>query len=1651
MLKPILVFIFLLSVMLLEAQVEKVVQCQAGGLASTLTKSEQQSLTHLTVTGTIDARDFKTMRDSLSVVSVIDLSGANIASYSGAGGTQDITTSYAANTIPAGAFYRFNYMQAKESLTQIVFPKNIIAIDDYAFQECIGLEKADLPSTVRSVEYAAFFFCRGLKTVSIPAMLTHIYENAFIGSGGSFSVDNTNPNYSSQDGVLFNKNKSKLLNCPTSKAGVYTIPSSVRSLNMSAFRRCSLLTGVNIPSTITVLSSGLFDGCTALSSIEIPSSVTTIEYDVFFNCSALKSISIPESVTTIGMTAFYGTTALKTLVLPSSIRNMGIRVFEKSGLSSVSLSSGMNTIVDGTFYNCFYLTHVEIPSSITSVGDYAFRGCDILPEIVLPPSVTSIGDRVFSECRNLTSVELPAALTSIGSDAFAYCRELKSIVSKSVVPVNLSNKQRVFYLVPTSDCVLYVPVGSAEAYGKAMQWKDFTQMVEMGDIQLSANTIKLGAAAGSTATIDLVSDVDWKVSLDENWLKVTPTSGAGNAQLEFSAESNVLNSERSARVMISGDLIPDQIITVLQNPSAPKLSVDNEQIEFNYFEDSLSLQVKSNISWMAKADQPWLSVLPSQGNGDGEVVVKSALNMSGAERKGKVTFSANGVPNIDVNVSQAKETPMFIPASDTVYIDWKEGSMATLNYYSNADWHFTSGASYLSVCDTIIDGQSILIFTMDKNSLSIERLFKLTVHSFQFNDIDIIVVQAPGEEKLYFSKSSLTLLPDEGSSANVKLTYNTSWSAKVDQSWLEVSPDTTSYLNGQYQSDSLTITAAANTTGEQRSAHVTVLAANGSRQTITVTQLNKARLSVSSEQLVFSTAASASQTIELESNADWRIEADESWVSTNYKSGSGNRTIKVNVTANSVAQVRIAELKIFVGDEILVTIRIVQEADGAVFGLSAASIHASHKSTEEKIVLNSNRPVSLKIDAPWVKSLASELNGSGTITLVFDENTTSLARTATLQVVVSEYMSKTVSLSQDPTPQLIPVSAGNLYHQLSSGELSSLEHMALEGTIDARDFKTIRDSMPGLRSLDLSAVSIVSYTGLEGTESEESTFYPENTIPNNAFYIKKSYLKHPIQSIILPDNLDAIGDEAFYYCQSLTSIVWPSSLKIIGAYAFDNCKFTYLTLPNSITSIGDGAFIMCNQLVHIDLPESLTSLGRSAFIFCSKLSSIVIPDLVIELKVAVFGTCTKLTTLVLPAGLKHIGTNAFADCTSLTSIYAYPENPVALSINNTVFRDLDKSKCTLFVPQASIELYQNAAVWQDFGNIQRVSSLKVTTGTNQIGKDGGQLSILIDSEISWMAGVDQTWLSLDINSGEGKATVSVSAEPNTKPYERYATVTFVSLENDTVQVQVVQEAALAYLTVENDSIYLEAEFDNTTVINLLSNLNWTLNFEEDWLNVDTTQGEGNAQITIFANVNMSLEQRKANLVFTAEGVEPIFVALVQEGAIPFVSVPIEGLMLAAFEGSSDSVIIQSNTFWQATTDQEWVQVLPDTLIFGNATITIRAAENNSGNERDALLSISGLNTNTQTILIKQVVRTGAEMYLNKKSPVLFPNPVSRGFTIVGIEENSTLTISDLNGKVWMELKLDIDAFIPTQDLINGVYLVTILNSTTKFSKLLLKQ
>ncbi len=278
-------------------------------------------------------------------------------------------------TIGEGAF-------ANSELKTVIIPEGVLKIESNAFGNTYNLTSITLPDSLTTIESDAFGNS-GLKTVIIPENVISIGDRAFWSDGiSSIYVVAGNTVYSSDDaGVLFNKNKTTLMQYPLGRANdTYTVPETVKCIGSKAFYCCP-----------------------ALKNIILPQSVTDIKAEAFFNCENLSSINLPSELTELSE-GVLSQTAITEIVIPESI----------------------TAIDESAFEDCDKLTSVTIPENVVEIGERVFYGCDALAEVEICGNTVTIGSYAFGDCSSLESIIIPKNAI-IEEDAFKDCEELKDV------------------------------------------------------------------------------------------------------------------------------------------------------------------------------------------------------------------------------------------------------------------------------------------------------------------------------------------------------------------------------------------------------------------------------------------------------------------------------------------------------------------------------------------------------------------------------------------------------------------------------------------------------------------------------------------------------------------------------------------------------------------------------------------------------------------------------------------------------------------------------------------------------------------------------------------------------------------------------------------------------------------------------------------------------------------------------------------------------------------------------------------------------------------------------------------------------------------------------------------------------------------------
>lgn len=381
-------------------------------------------------------------------------------------------------------------------LTSITFPESLRSIGEQAFQFCV-FKEIIIPEDLTVLGSLAFGSCDFVTSVNIPKGVKELASTAFSNckSLKSINVSSENENYSSLDGILYNKKQTQLLCYPAGKPEKnYMVPATVVD-------------------PIAKLGNSVFSGVQYLESVTVdPQNPVYIAEDgVLFSKDKSKLIYFPQ-----GRTGKYD--------IPQNTTTIGLNAFQQSSLNAVNVPNSVKEIQWGAFMSCKNLSSIIIPEKITEISVSAFSGCSSLEEVTLPAELKIIADLAFFNCSSLKSITIPDKVTNIYSSAFYNCKSLASVKiladlhdlstsvffgCQSLKKFEINNQHPLqlldgfnspFYNCPISECTLYVPKGTKYLYELAQTWEDFGSIVEgsitginsvnnVGNISLSGNLL----------------------------------------------------------------------------------------------------------------------------------------------------------------------------------------------------------------------------------------------------------------------------------------------------------------------------------------------------------------------------------------------------------------------------------------------------------------------------------------------------------------------------------------------------------------------------------------------------------------------------------------------------------------------------------------------------------------------------------------------------------------------------------------------------------------------------------------------------------------------------------------------------------------------------------------------------------------------------------------------------------------------------------------------------------------------------------------------------------------------------------------------------------------------------------------------------------
>ena len=1158
-----------------------------------------------------------------------------------------------------------------KSLTSMTIPSSVSSIGQYAFSDCSGLismtindgvtsigvtafkdcsslTSITIPNSVVSIGGSAFWNCQGLTSITIPANVSTIGGNIFVGcqNMSEVIVSQDNTKYASEDGVLFNKDKTELICYPEGKqSSLYSIPTSVTKISGFAFHGSTFLSTILCPKNLRSIGNSAFGECTSLETIVIPWRVQSIGGFAFSNCKSLLSItSESKAPFDIEDNVFWGNQSSNpqenvdiystaTLYVPTGTKALyqsktgwgNFKNIEEIEIVGIDTKRTIHVATAGTLPDLISEEEKYDIEELTITGELNgtdFRllrdmaGCNYLGEETIGLlKVLDISNAkiVAGGEKYIDADQIPGWQSSNGfrntieqddvfpKYAFASCKVVSVNIPNTVTSIESGAFFRCSGLTSFTIPNTVTSIGDL-AFSRCSGITSITIPGSVTNIGYNA----FGSISGLTS-LNIPSSVT-------NISNYAFSNCSGITSIIVATENTKYDSrngcnaiiETATNTLILGCIntsIPNGVMVIgdgaFQGSHITSLTIPNSVTNIGGW-SFMGCNGLSSITFPNSLTNIGTGAFRDCSNLTSMVIPKSVRTIGGTVfmNCGKLTSVVSYITTpfeIDENVfSDYTKPTLTVPygrmSAYQTMKGWKNfEKIEEMPYDPSIEPEnivFASDA-VKAICvanwDTNNDGE----LNMDEAAAvkNLGEVFKGNTTITSFDELQYFTGLTEIAEKAFDGCSGLTSITIPNSVTSVG-----GWA-----------------FNGCSGLTSVTIGNSVTSIG--------VLAFNGCSGLTSVTIGNR----------VTSIGIAA------------------------FQNCSGLTSITI---PNSVTSI------------------------GSYAFYNCSSLTSITSKIEEPFAINenvfSNKNALLKVPA-GTKSLYEATDGWKSFK----------------NIVEASSLKRTIHVA----------TAGTLPDLISEDEKYQIEELTLTGELNGTDFRLLRD-MAGnnylgkktngkLKYLDMFNTKIVS-GGLKyldtkwiswenggGSVDKDDILYVEsNVIPCKVF------AGCSINTIIIPNTVETICDHAFWRSQLKTIVISNSVLSIEGG-VFDGCKLQSLTIPSSVTSIetpilswnNDLEIIKvdeknsiydsrdnCNAIIETQsntlvagckktkIPNSVTTIGSCAFLWCESLTSITIPNLVGAIENQAFYGCNGLTSVTIPNSVTSIGGNAFQYCSGLTSV-----------------------------------------------------------------------------------------------------------------------------------------------------------------------------------------------------------------------------------------------------------------------------------------------------------------------------------------------------------------------------------------------------------------
>lgn len=348
--------------------------------------------------------------------------------------------------------------------------------------------------------------------------------------------------------------------------------------------------------------------------------------------------------------------------------------------------------------------------------------------------------------------------------------------------------------------------------GKVRQTLTLNQKGSEPYIGLEIGNIYLDSSE-SSASFNILSNIDWKASSDSDWCKLSATSGSRHGEITVSATENPSVDKRTAKVKISSkDGSITSSLNVIQDGAEPYLTVSEEDLRLAAVNGKATLEIKSNASWTIETYGNWFDCDVLSGKGDRKLTITALDNVDTFEQSGAIIITAGSLISY-ITLSQEAAQPALTVSSSSLKFGCEYSSL-TLSISSNTGWHIKNECDWLFVMTTNgYKDQEVSIIALDNVSLD-SRGTSITVVTNDDSVSRTVSVSQDGFTPYINVDPESIELPYGQSNAYVGVESNWQWTAQSnDESWCTIEV---------LGASGIRVNATENKTGKDRKAQITI-------------------------------------------------------------------------------------------------------------------------------------------------------------------------------------------------------------------------------------------------------------------------------------------------------------------------------------------------------------------------------------------------------------------------------------------------------------------------------------------------------------------------------------------------------------------------------------------------------------------------------------------------------------------------------------------------------------------------------------------------------------------------------------------------------------------------------------------------------------